>query len=114
MYFPIEVARDIQVAVEIRDTMLVVEHTFALTPLRSALLQAKEEYLLRPLLERLGERLPDDWQALMQSALMCCPLLTMNLLDTARMPSSIAWLGFALAVLMGNNEMQSWKLGAGE
>jgi len=110
MYFPLEIDRDIQVAVEIRDTMLMVEHTFALTPLRKALLQTKETHLLRPLLERLGGVLPDDWLTTMQSALMCCPLLTMNLFDTERMPTSIGWLGLSLAVLMGNNGMQSWKL----
>lgn len=114
MYFSFEVDRAIQVAVERRDTMLVIEHTFALTPLRKALLQTKEDALLQPLLERFGASLPDDWLAIMQSALMCCPLLTMNLLDTGRMPTSIGWLGFALAVLMGNNGMRSWKMRADE
>ena len=112
MYFPFEVDRAIQVTVERRDTMLVVEHTFGLTPVREAILRVKEEQLLRPLLTRLGSRCPDEWLAMMQSALMCCPLLTMNLLDRERMPDSIGWLGFAFAVLMGNHGMQSWKLRA--
>ena len=112
MYFPHEIARGMHITVERRDTMLMVEHSFTLTSLRNALLQTKETYLLRPLLERLGTSLPDDWLAMMQSALMCCPLLTMNLFDTTRMPTSIGWLGLSLAVLMGNNGMQSWKLRA--
>ena len=114
MYFPYEIDRDMQITVEIRDTMLVVNHSYTLTPLRKELLQTKEMYLLSPLLERLGVNLPDDWLAMMQSALMCCPLLTMNLFDTTRMPTSIGWLGLSLAVLMGNNGMQSWKLRADE
>ena len=114
MYFPFEIDREMEVAVEIRDTMLMVEHTFALTPLRKALLQTKEAYLLQPLIERLDAGLPDDWLTMMQSALMCCPLLTMNLFDRERMPTTIGWLGFSLAVLMGNNGIQSWKLRADE
>ena len=114
MYFPVEIDSVMQIVVERRDTMLSVRHSFMLTPLRKALLQTKEVYLLHPLLERVGTNLPDDWLAMMQSALMCCPLLTMNLFDTTRMPTSIGWLGLSLAVLMGNNGMQSWKLSADE
>jgi len=38
----------------------------------------------------------------MQLALMCCPLLTINLLDETRFPPAITWLGLTHAVLMGN------------
>ncbi len=114
MYFPKEIAQDYAVGVHIEDTTIIVNHNYALTPIRQAILQAKEEYLLRPLLAKLrsSNALPDDWLEIMQSALLCCPLLTMNLVDTARMPPSIGWLGFALAVFMGNNGMISWHIEA--
>jgi hypothetical protein len=36
---------------------------------------------------------------------MCCPLLTMNLLDEKRLPPALCWLGLAQAVEMGNRSM---------
>ena len=112
MYFPTEIAKHYDIAVEAEGTTLVVNSDYTLTPVRQAILQAKEEYLLRPLLAKLRERdaLPDDWVEIMQSALLCCPLLTMNLIDAERMPLSVGWLGFALAVFMGNNGMISWRI----
>ena len=112
MYFPTEIAKQYDIAVEINGTMVVVNHNYTLTPVRQEILQTKEEYLLRPLLVKLREcnALPDDWLEIMQSALLCCPLLTMNLVDAERMPPSIGWLGFALAVFMGNNGMVSWHI----
>ncbi|MBV9229605.1 MAG: hypothetical protein JOZ18_09860, partial [Chloroflexi bacterium] len=35
-------------------------------------------------------------------ALMCCPLLTINLLDEKRIPRAISWLGLSQAMQMGN------------
>jgi len=74
------------------------------------MLQTKVEHLLRPLLAELRARdaLPADWEEMMQSALMCCALLTINLLDTQRMPPSITWLGLLLAVQTGNSGIQPW------
>jgi hypothetical protein len=71
------------------------------------------EYLLQPLLEWLHsvDALPENWLEIMQSALMCCPLLTINLIDQQRFPTVIGWLGFTMAVLMGNNGVQSWRVG---
>ena len=114
MYFPTETSQRYIVAVHIESTTIVVNHNYSLTPIRHAILQTKEEYLLQPLLSKLRSlnALPDDWLEIMQSALLCCPLLTMNLIDTERMPPSIGWLGFALAVFMGNNGMISWHIEA--
>ena len=112
MYFPVEAAQRYSINVMLDNTTIVVNHDYTLTPVRQAMLQTKEEYLLRPLLARLRSisALPDDWLEIMQSALLCCPLLTMNLIDGERMPPSIGWLGFALAVFMGNNGMMSWRI----
>ncbi len=112
MYFPTETAQQYTIDVEVDGTTVVVNHNYTLTPVRQAILQTKGEYLLQPLLATLRSHnaLPDDWLEIMQSALLCCPLLTMNLIDVERMPSSVGWLGFALAVFMGNNGMVSWRI----
>ena len=112
MYFPAEIAQQYDITVRFDGVTIFVDHDYTLTPVRRAVLQTKEEYLLRPLLAELHSRgaLPDDWLEMMQSALLCCPLLTMNLIDTERMPIKIGWLGFALAVFMGNNGMTSWNI----
>ena len=89
---------------------ITIDHNYILTPVRQAILQTKIEYLLKPLIKELlmKEALPSDWAEIMQLALMCCPLLTMNLLDEDRMPPSISWLGFLLAVQIGNSGIQPW------
>ncbi len=112
MYFPVETAQKYHVNVSVDNKTIVVDHDYTLTPARQAILQTKEEHLLRPLLAHLRSlnALPEDWLEIMQSALLCCPLLTMNLIDVERMPASISWLGFALAVFMGNSGMISWRI----
>ena len=112
MYFPAEIAQQYTISVEVDGTTIIVNHNYSLTPVRRAILHTKEEYLLQPLLAKLRSlnALPENWLEIMQSALLCCPLLTMNLIDAERMPSSIGWLGFALAVFMGNNGMISWRI----
>ena len=89
---------------------ITVEHNYTLTPVRQAILRTKVEQLIRPLIGKLRARdmLPVHWKEIMQLALMCCPLLTINLLDGERMPPSISWLGLLLAVQTGNNGIQPW------
>ncbi|HEU0002878.1 MAG TPA: HAD hydrolase-like protein, partial [Ktedonobacteraceae bacterium] len=111
MYFPQEVARDLHLAVSVRDATIVIEHDYLLSPVRQAILATKFEYLVTPLVAELRSQhaLPDNWQEIIQLALMCCPLLTINLLDETRYPSAISWLGLAHAVLMGNNGAGAWR-----
>lgn len=115
MYFPhdVEQGLSLDVLVQDQERTIVVEHTYDWSPIRQAILQTKMDYLLKPLIEWLRsiEALPENWLEIMQSALMCCPLLTVNLIDRQRFPAVIGWLGFTLAVLMGNNGMQSWREG---
>ena len=110
MYFPSDIAQDLQLTVSIRDMTITVEHNYTLTPVRQAILRTKVEHLLRPLIAKLRARdaLPADWEEIIQLALMCCPLLTINLLDGERMPPSITWLGLLLAVQTGNSGVQPW------
>ena len=110
MYFPHAIAQDLQLTISRRGMTIIVEENYTLTPIRRAILQTKVEQLLRPLMVKLGTRemLPVHWKEIMQLALMCCSLLTINLLDGERMPPSISWLGLLLAVQTGNNGIQPW------
>ena len=110
MYFPHTIAQDLQLAISRRGMTIIVEENYTLTPIRQAILQTKVEQLLRPLIVILGARemLPVYWKEIIQLALMCCSLLTINLLDVEHIPPSIRWLGLLLAVQIGNNGIQPW------
>jgi hypothetical protein len=112
MYFPHTIAQDLQLAISRRGMTIIVEENYTLTPIRQAILQTKVEQLLRPLIVILGARemLPVYWKEIIQLALMCCSLLTINLLDVEHIPPSIRWLGLLLAVQIGNNGIQPWGL----
>jgi hypothetical protein len=64
---------------------------------------SKIEHVVKPLIKDLAQRhqLNDQWRAILKSALLCCPLLTMNLADANRFPASITLLGVCYAVEMG-------------
>ena len=81
-----------------------IEHNYKLTPVRQAILDTKLEYLLKPLIALLRERdaLPADWEEMFRLALMCCPLLTVNLLDREKRSEEICWLGLSQVIQMGN------------
>jgi hypothetical protein len=110
MYFPHDIAQSLQLTVSRSDMTIAVEHNYRLAPVREAILQTKVEYLLRPLIAELRARdaLPADWEEIMQLAMLCCALLTINLLDGERMPPSITWLGLLLTVQTGNSGIQPW------
>jgi phosphoglycolate phosphatase-like HAD superfamily hydrolase len=112
MYFPQDIARSLQLSVSRHEMMLNVEHNYMLTPVRRAIVQTKIEHLLTPLIEELRsqEALPADWPEMMRLALMCCALLTINLLDRERMPAAITWLGLSQAIEMGNSGIEAWRI----
>ncbi len=114
MYFPQDIARGLQLSVSRHEMTLNVEHNYTLTPVRRAIVQTKIEHLLTPLIEELRsqEALPADWPEMMRLALMCCALLTINLLDRERMPAAITWLGLSQAVEMGNSGIEAWRIEA--
>ena len=111
MYFPQEIARELHISVHLQDGTARVEHDYALTPIRWAILRTKLERLVKPLVENLRERgaLPENWQEVLRLALLCCPLLTVNLLDGQRIPAAISWLGLSQAVQLGNGGIEPWK-----
>lgn len=111
MYFPQDIARDLQIEVRVEGGCIIVEHNYHLTPIRQTMLHLKQEKLLLPLVAWLKERgvLPEDWQEILKLALMCCPLLTVDLFDTARRPPAIGWLGLSQAIQLGNNGLPDRK-----
>jgi len=111
MYFPQEIASDLHISVRAQDGTAHVEHNYALTPVRRAMLRTKLEQLVKPLVEELREReaLPENWQEVLRLALLCCPLLTINLLDERRVPVALSWLGLSQAVQLGNNGIEPWR-----
>ncbi|GHO82937.1 HAD family hydrolase [Dictyobacter formicarum] len=104
MYFPQEIERELSIAVQVQDKRIIVEHNYALTPVRQAILDTKRTYLLPQMVELLREQraLPDNWEEIVRLALLCCPLLTVNLLDDTKRSAAICWLGLSQVMQMGN------------
>ncbi|MBX5456665.1 MAG: HAD family hydrolase [Thermogemmatispora sp.] len=114
MYFPRETALTLTLSVARhcgRDgERLEVTHTYQPAPIRQAILTTKLHTLLRPLLAWLRDEgaLPPDWERWLALALLCCPLLTINLLDRGRIPATVCWLGLTQAVTLGNLGLLPW------
>ena len=106
MYFPEETSAKLNATIGIANGAAQVEHDFPITKIRQATHNSKTDLVLRPLLEILKQKgwLAPEWKAYMQSALLCCPLLTMNLCDEAKFPPNVSLLGFAHAVAMGHSD----------
>lgn len=103
MYFPREVEQQLHISVAIHGSRIVIEHNYELTRVREAMLETKLTYLLSPLLSLLRERhaLPENWAEIVRLALLCCPLLTVNLLDNTKRSAAICWLGLSQVMQMG-------------
>lgn len=80
-----------------------VKYSYGLPPVRQMFLSSKVERVLIPILQELkrANLLPQNWRLLFKAALLCCPLLTMNLADRDKFPPEISLLGFAMSVEMG-------------
>ncbi len=103
MYFPQVKAQQTQISLRREGDVWQVEHDYALHPAREMFLRSKVERTLIPTLDELKQRgwLRADWRACLKAALMCCPLLTMNLTDGDKFPPEISLLGLTMAVEMG-------------
>ena len=103
MYFPQVKAQQTQISLRRAGDEWQVDHDYALHPVREMFLRSKVERTLMPILGELKRRswLRDDWRAYLKAALMCCPLLTMNLTDGDKFPPEISLLGLTMAVEMG-------------
>ena len=104
MYFPNIKEKHTLIEVEIRNDTLNVHYDYALHPVRRMFLDSKFNRVLIPILQKLqaGGQLRSDWRRYIKLALMCCPLLTMNLTDVNKFPPSISLLGLAMTIEMGS------------
>ena len=103
MYFPAVKQKETRVQMRTQDGRFHVEHDYRLHPVRLMFLRSKIDNVLFPLLRELKFRgwLRQDWRSYLKTALLCCPLLTVNLADPRKMPPEISLLGLASAVEMG-------------
>lgn len=103
MYFPREKQAQTRISLRRQNNRWHVEYGYALHPVREMFLRSKVERVLIPTLNDLQVRgwLRTDWRAFLKAALFCCPLLTMNLADSAKFPPEISLLGLSMAVEMG-------------
>lgn len=102
MYYPQEKKEKLRISLDTTQENWVVEHDYALHPIRHMFLQSKVERVLIPTLHMLKSQnwLQSNWRDFIKAALMCCPLLTMNLADNDRFPPEISLLGLVMAVEM--------------
>jgi len=105
MYFPAVKRNETSVQMRYQGGRFHVEHNYCLHPVRLMFLRSKIDNVLFPLLRELHRRgwLRPDWRRYLKAALLCCPLLTVNLADPLRMPPEISLLGLATTVEMGAN-----------
>jgi hypothetical protein len=111
MYFPKEVAGNLEINWQITSNNIIVEHDFVPAKVRLDLLRSKLERVLKPLLKELKSRdwLAEKWQDYLKLALFCCPFLTMNLSDSNKFPPEITLLGLAMSVEMGSTNLSLKK-----
>ncbi len=108
MYFPQEVAQELNITWEIKDNKIIINHNFIPADIRIAFLRSKLSRVLQPLLKLLQSQnqLPDNWREYLKLALFCCPFLTMNLSDRNKFPPEITLLGLSMSVEMGSSSIQ--------
>ena len=104
LYAPDLAGRAYRVTAERNGDRIVVTHDWRLSDLRRQFLQLKLDRYWRPLLRRLQEMqaLPDGWEAMMRSALFCCPTLVMSQLPGPERAPSVSLLGFSVATMCGS------------
>ncbi|MBK8026038.1 MAG: hypothetical protein IPK19_32800 [Chloroflexi bacterium] len=105
MYYPTIIDERLHLTLRRDGNVWIVDHDYVIHPIRHAFLESKVTRVLGPILREMSSRelLRPDWRSYLKSALLCCPLLTMNLADSNRFPPQIALLGLAMAVQMGAN-----------
>jgi hypothetical protein len=109
MYHPQEIAAALHITANYNGLTLYVDHDYQLSDCRRMFFTSKIERVVKPLIRELRKRgqLSPDWRTILKSALLCCPLLTMNLADAARFPPPVALLGLCFVAEMGLNSKGS-------
>jgi hypothetical protein len=112
MYHPQEIDAKHDIRVQDDGTTLTIEHDYGLSDCRTVFFESKIERVVKPLINELRQQ-QANWRTILKSALMCCPLLTMNLADRNRFSPAVGLLGLSFVVEMGM-EMASMKNAGGE
>lgn len=101
MYFRDEERARLKIDIDVQSDVWHITHDYELNPVRQMFLYSKLERTLTPTLWLLNERrwLQPNWRRQVKLALMCCPLLTLNL---TAFPPEIALLGLSFCVQMGD------------
>jgi hypothetical protein len=101
MYFPGEERDALTLTTDFSNPEVwTIEHSYTLNLVRRMFLESKVERSLIPTLRLLKSQdmLRPDWRRYLKLALMCCPLLTLNLNN---FPSEITALGLSMVIEMG-------------
>jgi hypothetical protein len=103
MYHGHQIATGMSLTARYEDQRVVIHHNYRLHPVRLMFFNSKLERVLIPTVRELQGRgwLRPDWRAFLKAALLCCPLLTKNLMDPKSYPTSVALLGLSMVVEMG-------------
>jgi hypothetical protein len=112
MYFPEQVNAEFDISWKISDDRIEISHSYTPSKIREEILRSKLRHSLHPLLGHLAgkQRLPATWSQYLRSALMCCPLLTVNLLAASnssgnlseKYSEKIKLLGFIMSITAGS------------
>ncbi|MCA9895881.1 MAG: hypothetical protein KC615_23010 [Anaerolineae bacterium] len=104
MYYPQVKADQTHISLAQNRNTWNIEHDYELPEVRHMFLKSKVDRVLKPTVQLLAEHdwLQSNWRPYLKAALMCCPLLTMNLADNDRFPPSVSLLGLTMAVEMGS------------
>jgi hypothetical protein len=112
MYFPRALEQERGARLEIEGDTFVVTYNDRLPAVRDMFWGSKTQRVLIPTLKALKAHgwLREDWRLTLQSAMACCPLLTMNLADSARFPLPVALLGMAHVLECGATSSGSGRI----
>lgn len=101
MYFRDEERARFNISVDVQGDVWHITHDYVVNPVRQMFLQSKFQRTLTPTLQLLKQRgwLQEKWRRQIKLALMCCPLLTLNLTS---FPPEIALLGLSFCIQMGD------------
>ncbi|MBB3770926.1 hypothetical protein FHS55_001521 [Angulomicrobium tetraedrale] len=105
LYDPALATQWFSAAARLEPGLLVVDTDWALSPVRTQLLEVKAREVWRPMLIALKGRalLPEDWREVVRLGLFLCPTLVMNLRAGARSHTPVSSLiGLSVAVMTGS------------
>lgn len=99
-----------RISARVEGETLVLDHDWALSPLREAFLASKIEEVWRPLLAELRRRglLVPEWERILRCAMFCCPTLVLDLSPRpaqegrAGRSDQVALLSLAIALMAGS------------